>query len=177
MRAPGPRHRQLRQRRPADRLGDAPLCFGAQLRSDYLWDPTGQQCHTFGLAQWVPITGNLLRASTHTAPGAAWAASSQFAGRRLCDRTGRLGRHGPCRRRVLGNRANLHGRFLPVGGYDLAANTAWMAWQAHRADLGEGLVQAFRRQTSRTRPRPIDSTASRPRHATPSPTATRGRPA
>ena len=27
-------------------------------RSDYLWDPTGQQCHTFGLAQWVPITGS-----------------------------------------------------------------------------------------------------------------------
>ena len=26
-------------------------------RSDYLWDPTGQQCHTYGLAQWLPITG------------------------------------------------------------------------------------------------------------------------
>ena len=26
-------------------------------RSDYLWDPIGQQCHTYGLAQWIPITG------------------------------------------------------------------------------------------------------------------------
>jgi alpha-galactosidase len=26
-------------------------------RSDYLWDPIGQQCHTSGLARWVPVTG------------------------------------------------------------------------------------------------------------------------
>jgi sugar lactone lactonase YvrE len=39
------------------------------------------------------------------------------------------------------------GDFYPLGSYSTAASV-WMAWQVHRADLGEGLIQAFRRQKS-----------------------------
>ena len=38
----------------------------------------------------------------------------------------------------------LSGDYYPLTPYSLET-TAWMAWQFHRADLGEGVVQAFRR--------------------------------
>jgi alpha-galactosidase len=36
------------------------------------------------------------------------------------------------------------GDFYPLTPHSLDT-TSWIAWQFHRADLGEGLVQAFRR--------------------------------
>ena len=41
------------------------------------------------------------------------------------------------------------GDFYALGPYSTAKNV-WMAWQFHRADLGEGVIQAFRRQESAT---------------------------
>ncbi len=39
------------------------------------------------------------------------------------------------------------GDYYPLSGYNLD-ETAWMAWQFDRPDLGEGVVQAFRRSGS-----------------------------
>ena len=39
------------------------------------------------------------------------------------------------------------GDYYPLTGYSLDG-TAWMAWQFDRPDLGDGLVQAFRRGES-----------------------------
>ena len=37
------------------------------------------------------------------------------------------------------------GDFYPLSAYS-TSGTSWMGWQFHRDELGEGLVQAFRRQ-------------------------------
>jgi alpha-galactosidase len=118
-------------------------------RSDYLWDPVGQQCHTYGLAQWLPLTGIgsdspdrykcrsglgshiALAADYYSQDPAVWEAIA---------------------RAVQEHRSVQHlysGDFYPLGSYSTASD-AWMAWQFHRPDLGEGLLQAFRRQDSPT---------------------------
>ncbi len=114
-------------------------------RSDYLWDPNGQQCHSFGLARWVPITGIgavsldvysvrsglgnhfLLAADYGSRDPSVWGAVS-----RVADDFHELRRY-------------FTGDFYPLGPYSTSGD-AWMGWQFHRDDLGEGLVQVFRRQ-------------------------------
>jgi len=116
-------------------------------RSDYLWDPIGQQCHTYGLAQWIPITGigsdspDLYKCrsglGSHFALGADFYAKDPAVWESAA-------------RRIEEHRAVKHlytGDYYPLGSYSTAGNV-WMAWQFHRPDLGEGLVQAFRRQES-----------------------------
>ena len=49
----------------------------------------------------------------------------------------------------------LLGDFYPLTPYTLAED-AWIAWQFHRADTGEGVVQVFRRPKSSI-PRPSSS--------------------
>jgi alpha-galactosidase len=116
-------------------------------RSDYLWDPIGQQCHTYGLAQWVPITGIgaastdayscrsglgshfVLAADFYSKDPAVWQAVVRIM------REHRSLRHLYC------------GDFYPLGPYSTAGD-GWMAWQFHRDDLDEGLLQAFRRPKS-----------------------------
>jgi alpha-galactosidase len=124
-------------------------------RSDYLWDPTGQQCHTFGLARWVPITGigaaSLDAYSTRSGLGSHFALAADF----LCDDPAIWT---AVSRIVAEVRTLAHlytGDFYPLGPYS-TANDAWMAWQFHRGDRGEGLVQAFRRQNS-----PVDTVTFR----------------
>jgi alpha-galactosidase len=116
-------------------------------RSDYLWDPIGQQCHTYGLAQWIPITGigaaSLDRYNCRSGLGShfALAADVYSNDQAVWDAMAN----------VLKEHTSLKpfytGDFYPLGPYSTAAD-AWMAWQFHREDLGEGLVQAFRRQQS-----------------------------
>nr|WP_303652767.1 alpha-galactosidase [Paludisphaera mucosa] len=114
-------------------------------RSDYLWDPVGQQAHTFGLARWIPITG-------------IGAASVDVYSRRSG-----LGNHftlaadydsqepvawDAIRATVAEYRAlkpYYEGDFHPLGAYSVAED-AWMAWQFDRPEQGDGLVQAFRRK-------------------------------
>jgi alpha-galactosidase len=54
-------------------------------------------------------------------------------------------------RRLFAQRARvahcLLGDYYPLTSYSLE-NDAWLAWQFDRPDLGEGLVQAFRREES-----------------------------
>lgn len=117
-------------------------------RSDYLWDPTGQQCHTFGLARWVPITGigaaSLAPYNARSGLGSHFALAADFFAQDPAV-WGSVAR-------VIGEfRALRHlytGDFYPLGPYS-TANDVWMAWQFHRPDREEGVVQAFRRQDSR----------------------------
>ncbi len=116
-------------------------------RSDYLWDPIGQQCHTYGLAQWIPITG-IGAASTdlyscRSGLGSHFVLAADFYSQEpaVWDAI----------RRVLQEHATLKkffaGDFYPLGSYG-AANNVWMAWQFHRADLNQGILQVFRRPES-----------------------------
>lgn len=116
-------------------------------RSDYLWDPIGQQCHTYGLAQWIPITGigaaSLDRYNCRSGLGSHFALASDVYSKdaAIWDAMARtLKEHKSLKHLYTGD-------FYPLGPYSTAPD-AWMAWQYHRNDLGEGLVQAFRRQNS-----------------------------
>jgi alpha-galactosidase len=114
------------------------------LRSDYLFEPIGQQGHTYGLAQWLPFFG------TGTKPLSAYAFRS-------CMCPGII----PCwdmrdksldyalMRKLTDEWRSVAscylGDYYPLTPYSLEKN-AWMAWQFDLPESGEGLVQAFRRE-------------------------------
>ncbi|MCX5771598.1 MAG: alpha-galactosidase [Candidatus Hydrogenedentes bacterium] len=118
-------------------------------RSDYLWDPTGQQCHTYGLAQWLPITGigaaDIDRYKCRSGYGTHFAFAIDYfsqdesvwesarATLEECKALGETFRHD----------------FYPLTPYS-TSNDTWMAWQFHDAEEQRGLVQAFRRQECET---------------------------
>ncbi|MGC8644541.1 MAG: alpha-galactosidase, partial [Isosphaeraceae bacterium] len=116
-------------------------------RSDYLWDPIGQQCHTYALAQWIPLTGigaaSLDRYSCRSGLGSHYTLAADY---RSAD---------PATWKAIGQAVAeeqalqplCRGDFYPLGAYSTEPSV-WMAWQYHRADLGAGLVQAFRRKRS-----------------------------
>jgi alpha-galactosidase len=115
-------------------------------RSDYYRDAVNQQCHTYGLASWVPFYG--IGSPTHDP---YWFRSSMSPHTTI----------GPDARRddvdyELARRLTrqwrevapyLLGDYYPLTPYRLDEDV-WMAWQFDRPDLGGGLVQVFRRSES-----------------------------
>ena len=117
------------------------------LRSDYRFEPVGTQGHTYGMAQWIPYFGtgvsdtNDYVVRSHWCPwlgigrdrpqreGLDWTEYHRMVGqwRRVCD--------------------YMLGDYYPLTPYSLD-NTVWMAWQFDRPELGEGMVQVFRRGES-----------------------------
>ncbi|MHB9037912.1 MAG: alpha-galactosidase, partial [Armatimonadota bacterium] len=114
-------------------------------RSDYLWDPVGQQCMTYGLSQWLPITGigsdnedtykcrsgygsvfTLPRDWPNVLDPNAWALAYQNIEYQVSVKD------------------LFRGDFYPLTPYSTATDV-WMAWQFDRPDLGRGIWQAFRR--------------------------------
>ncbi len=133
------------------------------LRDDYLFDPVAQQAHTHALSRWLPYHGTGTRFITtfvgpsdasqkpvekvdpwifrsHMAPSltACWDVRrtdlDYDALRRLTQQFERIS---PC---YLGD-------YYPLTSYSLGKDV-WMAWQFHRPDLKEGVVQVFRRDES-----------------------------
>ncbi|MFA6291107.1 MAG: alpha-galactosidase [Victivallales bacterium] len=115
------------------------------LRSDDIGEPVNEQCHTYGLAFWVPYWGT----GAPTVP-------YQF---RSC-----MGWHmtiGPDARRKDENYAeavrlvtqwrevaeNYTGDYYPLTEYSLSER-AWMGFQFNRPELGEGMILAYRRPYS-----------------------------
>lgn len=113
------------------------------LRSDYWQDPVGQQCHTYGLALWMPYYGS----GGPLADPYAMRSAICPAYRIGCDMQNREQDFDLLRRTVEQFRQiepYLLGDYYPLTPYSLAEN-AWMAWQFDRPEIGEGVVQAFRR--------------------------------
>ena len=125
------------------------------LRSDYQsfqGDPNfapGNQGHTYGLAHWLPFFGTgvyynrdqlVYSVRSHMCPAFGIACDvrredvdwTQY--RRLVSDWRRISPY------FLGD-------FYPLTPHSLAED-AWIAWQFDRPDLGEGMVQAFRRKQS-----------------------------
>ncbi len=115
-------------------------------RSDYLYEPVGQQAHTYGMAFWIPYFGTI---TDRIDP---YSFRSQ-----MCPS---LQSHWDVRRKDidykrLGELVNQWreispyylGDYYPLTSYS-TANDTWMAWQFDRPDLGEGMVQIFRRAES-----------------------------
>ena len=117
------------------------------LRSDYRFEPVGTQGHTYGMALWIPYYGTGVMDSNDYVVRSHW-----------CPWLG-IGRSDPRRKgqdwtnyhRMLGELRKVaeyfSGDYYPLTSYSLD-NTVWMAWQFDRPDLGEGVVQIFRRDAS-----------------------------
>jgi alpha-galactosidase len=127
------------------------------LRSDYLFEPVGQQGHTYGLSFWLPFHGTGYAPSN--AAGWGWG-------------TGRLS-YGPYIRRSnmcphgtgcfdfrvkvddglilkLYNEwkqigPDYFGNYYPLTDYNLSKRE-WIGWQFASLDGSQGFVQAFRRE-------------------------------
>jgi alpha-galactosidase len=113
------------------------------LKSDYIFEPVGEQNHTYGISFWMPFNGTgfveinkyLIRSqmSPHFTLG--------------CD-TRRKDLDYNLLRKLVREWQQVapcyFGDYWPLSPYS-TANNVWMAWQFDRAELGEGFVQAFRR--------------------------------
>ena len=116
------------------------------LRSDYIMEPTGNQCHTYALSSWFPFYGTgtsktdpyLIRSTLCPHFTACWDQRDDkidFATiKRLVDQW-------------KGFAPNYFGDFYPITSYSLAADQ-WIGWQFDRPEVGEGMVQVFRREES-----------------------------
>ena len=117
------------------------------LRSDYRFEPNGTQGHTYGMALWIPYFGTGVMDDSDYKVRSHW-----------CPWLG-IGRDQPQRKGLDWTKYHkmvaewrqvvpyFYGDYYPLTSYSLD-NTVWMAWQFDRPDLGEGMVQVFRRAES-----------------------------
>jgi len=125
-------------------------------RSDYAFEPVGHQCMTYGISLWIPYhgTGTVACAKatyyggglTPVEPYAFWSNAAPSLGSGIDIRVREIDYN--ALRRLVGQWRTLSryysGDYYPLTPYN-RANNVWIAWQFHRPDLGEGMVQAFRR--------------------------------
>lgn len=118
------------------------------LRSDWYNSPAGQQCLTYGLSLWMPYhgTGVIYEKDEYWIRSSMVAEMSYGPGPEGVDKFDfkRLKRLVEEHLRIA---PYFLGDFYPLTPYTLAEDQ-WMAWQFDRPDLGEGVVQVFRRQDS-----------------------------
>lgn len=117
------------------------------LRSDYIMEPVGQQCHTYGLAFWMPFFGTGGSAMDSYGLRSLFCASVN-----TCFDMRRRDLPFDEARRLLAQwktdiAPNYFGDFFPLTPYT-TANDAWLAWQFNRPNADRGVVQAFRRGES-----------------------------
>lgn len=117
------------------------------LRSDYIFEPIGQQNHTYGLSFWLPWFGT-----------GTWAENAYDF--RSCMCPGQIGcwdmrrkdlNYDFLRRMTREWREvapNYFGDYYPLTPFN-AGDNVWMAWQFDRPENGEGTVQIFRRPNSK----------------------------
>jgi len=130
------------------------------LRSDYLFEPVGQQGHTFGLSFWLPFHGTGYAPSN--ASGWGWGAGGLSYGSYV--RRSNMCPHGTgcfdfrvdvddeliqkLYREWVEIGVDYFGNFYPLTEYNLSKEE-WIGWQFAHPDRSQGFVQAFRRENCR----------------------------
>jgi alpha-galactosidase len=116
------------------------------LRSDYIMEPVGNQCHTWALSSWFPFYGTgtsktdpyLIMSTLCPSFTACWDqrdANIDWPGiKSIVDQWREAA-------------PNYYGDFYPLTSYSLQ-DDQWIAWQFDRPDAGAGMVQVFRRGSS-----------------------------
>ncbi len=116
------------------------------LRSDYIMEPIGNQCHGYTLASWFPFFGTgssqtdtyLVRSTLCPHYIACWDQRDESIDwaniKRIMDQWKAFA-------------PNYYGDYYPLTPYSLE-DTAWIGWQFNRPEEGKGMVQAFRRAES-----------------------------
>lgn len=116
------------------------------LRSDYIFDPVGEQCHTYGLALWMPFYGTgFIDFNAYIVRSLMGPDTTLSCDARRKDLDWDLLRKLVSQWRQIV--PDYFGDFYPLTPYSLD-NGAWMAWQFDLPEKGEGIVQAFRRAHS-----------------------------
>lgn len=128
-------------------------------RSDYAFEAIGHQCMTYGISLWLPFYGTGTVATrnapyygsgpTPVEPYAFWSNTTPSLGCGIDVRVKEID-YAALRRLFAQWRqisANYYGDFYPLTSWSRAADV-WMAWQFHRPEAGEGMIQVFRRQGS-----------------------------
>ncbi|HOZ47728.1 MAG TPA: alpha-galactosidase [Candidatus Hydrogenedentes bacterium] len=128
-------------------------------RSDYAFEPIGHQDMTYGLSFWIPFHGTGTVASAHAGYyGGGWSPVEPYAfWSNACPSVScgfdlRVKDIDYATLRALFEQWRsispcYYGDFYPLTSYSLAKD-AWMAWQFHRTQDDQGVVQAFRREES-----------------------------
>lgn len=118
------------------------------LRSDWYNGPGGQQCLTYGMSLWIPYqgTGVIYERDDY------WTRSSMVAEMSYGPDAKGIDTFDFKRLKRLVDEQRLIapyflGDFHPLTPYTHAEDQ-WMAWQFDRPDLGEGVIQVFRRENS-----------------------------
>ncbi|MFH0946593.1 MAG: alpha-galactosidase [Planctomycetota bacterium] len=127
-------------------------------RSDYAFEAIGHQCMTYGLSLWLPFHGTGTVAtrsapyygsgSTPVEPYAFWSNAAPSLVLAVDVREDLD--YAALRRLVEAWRVvapNFYGDFYPLTPWSRDASL-WMAWQFDRPEVGEGIVQVFRRDGS-----------------------------
>lgn len=137
------------------------------LRDDYLFEPSGQQNHTYGLSFWLPFHGTGTRFTNKSAGPANTVDGRPLQEQAKFDPYLFRSQMVPClnacwdlRRRDFDydelRRAvaqfervspSFLGDFYPLTPYN-SGNDGFMAWQYNLPESGEGVVQVFRREES-----------------------------
>lgn len=128
-------------------------------RSDYAYESIGHQGMTYGISMWIPFHGTGTVATsdapyygggvTPIQPYAFWsnAAPSFGSGIDIREKTLDYG----ALRRLFGDWREInryyYGDFYPLTPYS-QDEAAWIGWQFDYPEVGEGLIQAFRRGKS-----------------------------
>ncbi|MHB1458700.1 MAG: alpha-galactosidase [Armatimonadota bacterium] len=115
-------------------------------RTDYRCEPIGTQSCTYGLSFWIPLSGTgagdvdsyIFRSNMAPFTNCLFDVRSKSLDydllRKLTNQWRKVSPY-------------YIGDFYPLTAYSIE-DDAWMAWQFDRSDLGEGMVQAFRRENS-----------------------------
>jgi alpha-galactosidase len=116
------------------------------LRSDYIAEPVGNQCHTYGISSWIPYYG------TGTGAIDAYMLRSVMCPHfTACFDMRRKDLNYAEARRLVGQWRQFatcyFGDYYPLTPYSLD-KSAWIGWQFDCPERGEGVVQVFRRAES-----------------------------
>lgn len=128
-------------------------------RSDYAFEPVGHQCMTYGISLWIPYhgTGTVAQIKapyyggglTPVEPYAFWSNVAPSLGSGIDVRVKEIDYD--ALRRLVGQWRKINpyycGDFYPLTQYS-RENNVWMAWQFHRPDIDQGMIQVFRRAES-----------------------------
>jgi len=128
-------------------------------RSDYAYEPIGHQCMTYGISLWLPYYGTGTVAArnvgyygggkTPVEPYAFWSNVTPSLGFGIDMRVPELDY--PALRGLVHQwrqiASNFYGDYYPLTRWS-RDNSSWIAWQFDRPEVGQGMVQAFRRENS-----------------------------
>jgi alpha-galactosidase len=125
-------------------------------RTDHPQDIAGRQCHTYGISFWIPLNATgcsgrdeaySLRSTYSSIMDVGLFSHGDVAQPKPIPADYPFDKVKAALQEYRDAQKYFLGDYYPISQYSQASD-AWMAWQFDRPDLGEGLVQAFRRPDS-----------------------------